>query len=93
MQATKNRVGSLLQQWTDAGYKDTARGIQKRPTGSVSAETTDSFKRMWLIGGLKESLKDRVLYLTRIYIELLSLGARGDPMHMQTAILQCMNTM
>ena len=58
MQAIRNLVGSLLQQWVDAGYKDSNRMVRKRPTGSTSSETTDSAKRMRLIGGLKDSLKD-----------------------------------
>ena len=56
--AIRQRFGSLLQQWTDAGYTDSARRVQKRPAGSPSSETTDSAKRMRLIGGLKDSLKD-----------------------------------
>ena len=39
-------------------YKDSARRVQKRPAGSASSETSDSAKRMRLIGGLKDSLKD-----------------------------------
>ena len=58
VQAIRNLVGSLLQQWADAGYKDSARRVQKRPAGSASSETTDSAKRLRLIGGLKESLKE-----------------------------------
>ena len=56
--AIRSLVGSLLQQWADAGYKDSTRRVQKRPAGSVSSETTDGAKRIRLIGGLKESLKD-----------------------------------
>ena len=58
VQATRNLVGSLLDQWTDAGYKDSAQRVQKRPAGSASSETTDVSKRMRLIGGLKESLEN-----------------------------------
>ena len=58
VQAIRKQVGSLIQQWADAGYKDSARRVQKRPAGSASSETIDSSKRMRLIGGLKESLKN-----------------------------------
>ena len=56
--AIKNLMGSLLQQWADAGYKDSARSVQKRPTDSTSTETTNQAKQIRLIDGLKESLKD-----------------------------------
>ena len=56
--AIRSLVGSLLQQWADAGYRDSTRRVQKRPAGSTSSETTDRAKRIRLIGGLKESLKD-----------------------------------
>ena len=56
--AIRSLVGSLLQQWADAGYRDSTRRVRKRPAGSASSETTDRAKRIRLIGGLKESLKD-----------------------------------
>ena len=57
VKAIRNLNGALLQQWAEAGYEDTARKIRKRPHGSTSAETTDSAKRIKLVGEFKESLK------------------------------------
>ena len=57
VKAIRSLVGALLQQWTEAGYKDTARKVQKRPHGSTSAETTDKAKRIKLVGEFKESVK------------------------------------
>ena len=58
VRAIREQVGSLLQQWADAGYKDSVRRVQKRPAGSTSTEATDRAKRIRLISGLKDSLKD-----------------------------------
>ena len=57
VKAIRNLVGALLQQWTEAGYKDTTRKVQKRPHGSTSAETTNKAKRIKLVGEFKESVR------------------------------------
>ena len=44
VQAIRKQVGSLLQQWVDAGYKDSTRRVQKRAAGSSAPEASNSAK-------------------------------------------------
>ena len=58
VKAIRNLIGALLEQWAEAGYKDTTRNVRKRPRSSTSPETTDSAKRIKLVGDFKESVKE-----------------------------------
>ena len=51
------RLTSLAEQWTDAGYEDSAQNIKRRPTPSTSTKSTDIAKNRRLINGFKESVK------------------------------------
>ena len=52
----KRRITSLVEQWTNAGYKDRILNVEKRPAGSTSSESTDAVVKTSLINKFKRSV-------------------------------------